>query len=148
MKGTPTSNPRSFAREFALQFLYQCESEKVFYFDDVRFSAFVEHFSVREDVVGLTRDLVSGVLGRLQEIDQHLTFSSENWKLTRMSAIDRNVLRIALFELLGTTAPTKVILNEAIELAKTYGSENSGRFVNGLLDGLAKTIRSGNAVGV
>jgi N utilization substance protein B len=144
----PSQNPRTFAREYALQFLYQCESEKIFYFDEARFSAFAEHFAVREDVIALTRDLVVGVLGRLGEIDQHLTFSSENWKLTRMSAIDRNVMRIALYELIGTTAPTKVILNEAIELAKTYGSENSGRFVNGLLDGLAKTIRAGKAIGV
>jgi N utilization substance protein B len=86
--------------------------------------------------------MARGTLERLPEIDERLQAASTNWKLGRMAAIDRNVLRLALYELLEAKAPPKVVLNEAIELAKKYGSAESGGFVNGLLDKLARTLRS------
>lgn len=78
--------------------------------------------------------LVEGVMARKEAIDETLARYAVDWSVERMARTDRSVLRIALFELLyGKTAPPEVILNEAVELAKQYGTEASGRFVNGLL---------------
>jgi transcription antitermination protein NusB len=85
----------------------------------------------------LVRELAQGALSQTAEIDARIQAASTNWKLSRMSVVDRNVLRLATFELMAQTAPVKVVLNEAVELAKKFGSEDSGRFVNGILDRLA-----------
>lgn len=85
------------------------------------------------------RALVGGTLDRRDEIDGLIAAQAENWRLERMPAVDRNILRLAVFELLDESdVPKIVVLDEAIELAKKYGSEQSGAFVNGLLDGLLK----------
>jgi N utilization substance protein B len=85
------------------------------------------------------KSLVRGALEHREEIDGLIGQQAENWRLERMPAVDRNVLRLAVFEFLyETDVPKLVILDEAIELAKKYGSEQSGRFVNGVLDGLLK----------
>mgnify|MGYP001005609848 FL=1 len=85
-----------------------------------------------------------GVVGRREEIDQLIERHSLHWRVERMSRVDRNVLRLAVYELLDhEEAPARVILNEAIELAKRYGSEESGAFINGILDKLAATLREG-----
>lgn len=86
------------------------------------------------------RRLVEGTLAHREEIDTLIQAQAENWRLERMPAVDRNILRLAVFEMLHESeVPKLVVVNEAIELAKRYGSESSGRFVNGLLDGLLKT---------
>lgn len=85
------------------------------------------------------RTLVDGTCGAQAEIDQMIRQQADNWRLERMSPVDRNILRLAVYEMLNEVdVPKLVIMDEAIELAKKYGSENSGRFVNGLLDGLLK----------
>ena len=85
------------------------------------------------------RELVEGTLGHRPELDELIASQAENWRLERMPAVDRNILRLAVFEMLyQTDVPKKVVLNEAIELAKRFGSDQSPRFVNGLLDGLLK----------
>lgn len=88
--------------------------------------------------------LFRGVVARREILDSLIVRGTEHWRIERMAAIDRNVLRLALYELLqkdGT--PHAVILDEAIELAKAYGGEESGAFVNGLLDALRKRLESG-----
>jgi N utilization substance protein B len=86
------------------------------------------------------RDLVEGTTRHLEKIDELIRKQAEHWRLERMSAVDRNILRLAVYELLyEEDVPKLVVLDEAIELAKRYGSEQSGRFVNGLLDGLLKS---------
>ena len=83
--------------------------------------------------------LVNGVVGHCQEIDRLIEKYSENWRLDRMTMIDRTILRIATFELLYCEGiPPKVTLNEAIELGKRFGSEDSGSFINGILDRIQK----------
>ncbi len=129
------------AREFALKFLYQCEMEQLHFFAKAHFSSFVSHFATPEEVQDLALPLCHGILNKRSEIDSLLVQASKNWALDRMAVIDRTILRIAAYELLELQTPTKVILNEAIELAKTYGTENSSQFVNGVLDYLAKEIR-------
>lgn len=85
------------------------------------------------------RSLVSGTLGHLEEIDALITRQADNWRLERMPAVDRNILRLAVFELLHEEdIPKLVVVDEAIELAKRFSTDQSSRFVNGLLDGLLK----------
>ena len=85
------------------------------------------------------RALVEGAAAHREEIDQLIRGQADNWRLERMPAVDRNILRLAVYELLHQPdVPKLVVLDEAIELAKKYGSEQSSRFVNGLLDGLLK----------
>ena len=84
--------------------------------------------------------LVRGTLENREEIDELIREQAENWRLERMPVVDRNILRLAVFELLyEEEIPHLVVLDEAIELAKLFGAERSGRFVNGLLDGLLRT---------
>lgn len=86
--------------------------------------------------------LLSGALENLDAIDGTVGKLSAHWRLSRMAAVDRNVLRLAVFELCYCPdIPIKVSLNEAIEIAKKFGSEESGAFVNGILDQVAKTIK-------
>lgn len=85
------------------------------------------------------RALVEGATAHREEIDELIRGQADNWRLERMPPVDRNILRLAVFELLyQPDVPKLVVLDEAIELAKRYGSEQSSRFVNGLLDGLLK----------
>ncbi len=87
--------------------------------------------------------LVEGTMENLPSIDSMIRQHAENWRLERMPAIDRNILRLAVYEMLHETrVPKVVIVDEAIELAKKFGSENSGRFVNGLLDGVLQSRAS------
>jgi len=84
--------------------------------------------------------LLTGSVEHGEEIDALIASQAENWRLERMPAVDRNILRLAIYELLyEEDVPHLVVLDEAIELAKEFGSEQSGRFINGLLDGLIRT---------
>ena len=94
------------------------------------------------DIKGQCRFLVEGVLRDLANIDGHIQEASKHWSLERIAKTDKILLRVAIFELLHTAQPLSVILNNAINLAKEYGSESSGAFVNGLLDTIAKKLRA------
>lgn len=85
------------------------------------------------------RELVEGTARHREEIDELIRGQADNWRLERMPVVDRNVLRLAIYEMQHEPdVPKLVVLDEAIELAKRYGSDQSGRFINGLLDGLLK----------
>ena len=127
---------RTKARERALQALYQIDvaAEGI----DDALSRFWKSFEpVEREVMALAEELVRGVAAHRRAIDETIEAVSTNWRLDRMAKVDRNVLRLAVFELLETDVPVKVVLNEAIELGKKYGSESSGAFVNGVLDKVA-----------
>ena len=134
---------RSRAREVALQLLFQRDQNST----PVPRSA-IEQF-VRDRLLGDTEmvayclSLYDGTLARQAEIDPLLTATATNWRLARMHPADRNVLRLATYELLFDPAaqPTEVVLNEAIELARRFGVEDSAKFVNGVLDKVAKSRR-------
>jgi N utilization substance protein B len=134
MKKFDRDNPNSAAREYAVQFLYQCEREKIANFPENNFVTFVDHFRVGTDAKVYTRVLVEGTFANMPAIDSRLTAIAKNWSLNRMGATDRNVLRVAAYELMHGVVPRKVAINEAIEIAKRYGTEHSGSFVNGILD--------------
>jgi len=124
---------RRRSREFALQVLYQIEITKQDAFQS--FTQLRENFFSEEAEDEFSYRIVSGVMEHRREIDRMIEDCSENWRLDRMSIIDRNILRIGLFELLYCSEiPPKVTLNEAIDLGKRYGSEESGSFINGILD--------------
>lgn len=92
-----------------------------------------------EEAFRYAQALVQGTVDHREEIDELIRSQADNWRLERMPAVDRNILRLAVFELLyEMDTPKLVVVDEAIELAKKFGSEQSGRFVNGLLDGLLK----------
>ncbi len=92
-----------------------------------------------EEAFQYAQALVRGTLEHRDEIDGLIRGQADNWRLERMPAVDRNILRLAVYEMLyETDTPKLVVVDEAIELAKKFGSEQSGRFVNGLLDGLLK----------
>ena len=85
------------------------------------------------------RELVSGTVEHVEEIDALIVAQADNWRLERMSPVDRNILRLAVYEFLyEEDVPKLVVIDEAIELAKRFGSENSSSFVNGVLDGMLK----------
>lgn len=123
---------RSRAREVALQVLFQ---------DDLNPGhnpADTDAFLVRRlrapELVELARSLVSGVRRNRGELDELLGKTAENWSIPRMAATDRNVLRLGAFEILFADTPDRVAINEAVELAKRFGSKHSAQFVNGILD--------------
>jgi len=92
-----------------------------------------------EESFTYARELVEGTVGHLEEVDALIRRQADNWRLERMPVVDRNVLRLAVYEMLyEQDTPQLVVVDEAIELAKKFGSEQSSRFVNGLLDGLLK----------
>jgi len=92
-----------------------------------------------QDAFLFAQELVRGTLENQEKIDELIRSQADNWRLERMPAVDRNILRLAIFEMLHEAdTPKLVVVDEAIELAKKFGSEQSGRFINGLLDGLLK----------
>ncbi len=87
------------------------------------------------------QELVEGVASHLEELDVFIVRYSEHWRLERMTIVDRNLLRLAIYELLyQPQIPPKVVINEAVEMAKRYGSEGSGGFVNGILDQVRMSV--------
>jgi N utilization substance protein B len=134
------SGKRSRAREVALQLLFQHDLNPGLPRSDL------EHF-VRDrlgegDLEVFALQLYDGVVGHGADVDGRLSRAAENWRLPRMAAVDRNVLRLGTFELLhlpGT--PPSVVINEAIELARRFGSADSPAFVNGVLDRVYKEHR-------
>ncbi len=87
-----------------------------------------------DDLVQFARSLVDGVRRNRAELDELLSSTADNWTLRRMAATDRNVLRLGAFEILYTGTPNRVAIDEAVELAKRFGSRQSSQFVNGVLD--------------
>jgi len=86
--------------------------------------------------------LFNGVVTRLDELDRLIQYHAKNWRLGRMAAVDRNVLRLAAFELIsGEKSPESAIINEAIELARKFSTQDSAQFVNGILDSIRKGIK-------
>ncbi len=130
---------RRSSRELALKFLYQSELNAGDYNEQM--SQFLEISPVQEDVRKFMVDLVDTINHGKGEIDELLEKSSENWTLARMTIIDRNILRIATAELLyHKDIPPKVVIDEAVEIAKKFGSEDSPDFINGVLDRIRKEV--------
>ena len=131
---------RRAARELALKFLYQTEfssnspgSELVLFF---------KRANVSEEIQNFTQALIKKLLLHEKEVDELLKKISSNWAPDRMAVIDKNILRLGICELLFDPAtPHKVVINEAIEIAKKFGTEESPDFINGILDKIFRDSR-------
>lgn len=128
---------RRQARELALQILFQTE-----FAPQISFQTFLEVFeqSLEPEVTEYAHLLVSGVQRNKEAVDAKIQASSAHWKVERMATIDRNILRIAVFEMKFASDPLKenIAINEAVEIAKKFGTTESGSFINGLLDQVSK----------
>ncbi|NOT29541.1 MAG: transcription antitermination factor NusB [Planctomycetes bacterium] len=132
---------RTRARELALQFLYQLDLRGPGLLEEAKafFRAEEEDKGARE----FATRLVEGVAEHKEELDQVIRAVAQNWEISRMAVIDRNVLRMAAFELFHCAdVPPKVVINEAIELGKRFSTQNSGAFINGILDKIKDRARS------
>ncbi len=128
---------RRAARELALKFLYQTEfnSES----PDAELNSFCDRAKVSEEIQNFTQALIKRLLLHEKEIDELLKKISANWAPDRMAIIDKNILRLGICELLfDSTTPPKVVINEAVEIAKRFGTEESPDFINGILDKIFK----------
>lgn len=135
---------RRRAREAALQMLYQSEVGRAS--ADEAIAMYWPAHDAQDELAGTLRDfangLVRGTLERVTEIDGILAAHAQNWRVERMAVIDRLVLRLAVYELLADRdTPPRVVINEALELARTYSGEEAVRFVNGVLDAVRKALR-------
>ncbi len=134
---------RRRSRELAMQALYQMEMNQDHSKEAVEL--FCKHFGVTENVKPFFLRLVEGVMKVQHEIDPLIKSFSENWKISRMSRADRNIMRIAVYELLYCDdIPPKVSINEAIDIGKKFGTEDSGPFINGILDSVRISLEKEN----
>ena len=123
---------RHKAREIAIQVLYEIDA--VNHSPEEAIKNIVSRGEVSQDVSDFARELVNGVVQSREQLDQNIRDFAPAWPLDQISIVDRNILRLAIFEILhDNKIPVKVAINEAVELAKTFGSDNSSRFVNGVL---------------
>ena len=128
---------RRIARELALKFLYQSEFNP----DELetQLAQFSERSGTQAEILEFMTVLVEKVFAHAEEVDILLKKFSDHWALDRMSMVDRNILRLGICELVFTTAtPPKVAINEAVEIAKKFGTEDSPDFINGILDKVFK----------
>ncbi len=135
---------RRRAREYALQILFQLELTGSEVTDEI-VEEFWEGNDEDEEVREFTGGIVKTTRKNLREIDETIKRAAEHWSLERMAAIDRNILRAATCELLyRSDIPPSVVINEAIEIARKYSTEDSAPFINGILDRIAKAVRPAN----
>ena len=134
---------RRKSRQRALQILYQWDMRKQSIDDSIE--AFFQTLYSEETPVRPPRDefldqLVRGTVEKIEEIDSVITSHAEHWRLERMPSVDRNILRLAIYEMNHTGTPPAVVIDEALELARKFSNEESVQFVNGVLDAVRREI--------
>ena len=130
---------RRRSRELAIQVLYHLE----FSTDDPAraFDLICDDFGAPEDIKPFSKELVLGVCAYLEGLDRLIDEASKNWRLERIAKVDRSILRLGAYELLyRDDIPPKVSINEAVDLGKKFGTEESGAFINGVLDKIYSTL--------
>jgi N utilization substance protein B len=132
---------RREGREAAVQFLF---SNELNYGDslDEQLESFFSICSAKPRVRQFAEELIRGMDGKLLAVGEKLEEHTQNYSVDRISAVDRNILRLAIYELLFVDVPPAVAINEAIEIAKRFGTDKSGQFVNGILDAVRKSLPS------
>ena len=126
---------RHKAREYALQALYMYETVQS-PLEELTSLKWLDK-KIPDDVKTFTISIINGSIEKLEYIDNIIKKYSKNWKFERLSAIDKSILRLSIYTFLFLQdIPRAVVINEGVELAKTYGGENSGQFINGLLDAI------------
>jgi N utilization substance protein B len=131
---------RRRGREYALQMLYAMDLTE--YLPDEVFAGFNAIQDLNRDAFYYARRLVDGVHGHLEEIDAVLTRFAEHWKIHRMAVVDRNLLRLGVYELMYLKEiPFPIVINEALEIVKEFSDQEGTQFVNGILDAASKEFR-------
>ncbi len=131
---------RRKSRELALQMLFQADMGKQSA-EDVRRTFWQERNSVGEDVQGFAEDIFRVANDRTSEIDGLIEQHASNWRMERMAAVDRNIMRAAVAELMGyPSTPRAVVINEALEIARKFSSPESVQFINGVLDSVGREL--------
>jgi transcription antitermination protein NusB len=137
---------RRKSRELALQMLFQADLGQQ-PGDDVRKTFWKGRGEVEHEVQGFADDIFRVAQDRGAEIDKLITSHADNWRMDRMAAVDRNVLRAAVAEMVGFPGtPRAVIINEAIEIARKFSAPESAQFINGVLDSIGKELEASRAV--
>ncbi len=136
---------RRKAREAALQFLFQDDftKDRELSLENIeeRFEMFCQLYQINKKAKSYTLQLLQQTIANRPQIDDYIRKCAQNWRLERISVADRNLLRIAVSEMvLSDDVPPQVAINEAVEIAKRYGSDESPSFVNGILDAVKKRI--------
>jgi transcription antitermination factor NusB len=128
---------RRKARELALKMLYQLETNNES--PERALDRYCETFPYQQDIIDYAMSLLSGIKKEIELIDGFIASASEHWKMDRIAFVDKNVMRIGVYEMLfSQDVPPKVAIDEAIEMGKKYGNEDSGDFINGVLDRILK----------
>lgn len=130
---------RRRSRELAIKVLFHLDFSR----DDpaIAFNLICNNFGASEDVKPFSKELVLGVCIHIKELDDLVAKASQNWRLERIARVDRSILRLALYELLyRDDIPPKVSINEAVDLGKRFSTEESGAFINGVLDKIYTTL--------
>ncbi|MEM7408960.1 MAG: transcription antitermination factor NusB [Myxococcota bacterium] len=135
------SATRRQSRRLALQVLYAADLGRSACLSEA-FDGVAAHFDLHPGALAFAKELVRGIEEDREAIDATIAQHTRNWRIERMAAVDRNLLRLAVHELRSTDTPAQVILNEAVELARDFGGDRSPAFVNGVLDAVARN-RSG-----
>ena len=131
---------RRKGRELALQMLYQWDVTRA-PFGEVVWSI-GEIRNPSEEARDFGRSLAEGTIRRVEEIDALISEQSDSWRLSRMAAVDRNILRVAVYEFLDTETPKRVVINEALEITKRFSAPDAVSFVNGVLDAVCANIEA------
>ena len=145
MKKSALNLKRHAGRELALKMLYQHDQ------GPTPIAEVLDEFDPDEEIglppaesIPFAHNLVRGTVANLKQIDRLLAEHAEEWAFDRLASVDRNVLRLAVYEMLfGGETPEEIVINEAVDLAKEYGAEESGRFVNGILGNLSRERAAG-----
>jgi N utilization substance protein B len=136
---------RRKARELALQMLFQWELGG--HTPHHVISSFLQAQRVDSEVARFARALFEGAASEVESLDRRVREHTEHWRLERMAAVDRNLLRLALYELLRyPETPPAVVINEALEIARRFSGTDSVEFINGVLDSIRKTLRAPNPI--
>ena len=130
--------PRQASRQVALQVLFALDVGPASAAVEEVVAGVADNFDLPEGARAFAKQLVCGVIAEREQIDAALARHARNWRLPRMAAVDRNVLRLGAYEILRTDTPAAVALDQAVELARRFGAESSPGFVNGVLDALAR----------
>jgi len=146
MTGTSSLASRRKARALVLQTLFEVDCTGHDFTESLDW--LVRNTSLSEDTVAFARGLVSKVLENIETVDELIQRFAPAWPLRQMAIVDRNILRLGVYEILFETVPVKVAINEAVELAKAFGSDSSSKFVNGVLGSVYVELVSRREIGV
>ena len=130
---------RRQARELVLQSLYQSELSGKPLAD--AFVLLCENFEINKKALPYARQLLDGFVAEQEDLDRRISDQADNWRMERMSLIDRNIIRIAAYELCcRPDIPTRVVINEALEVARRFSTDEAVSFINGILDAISRTF--------